>query len=191
MERQAYLLVILAVLGVYGAVHNDNTLRYKANSANTNKHVNKMTQDTHKNPDGHLDPCTSSDPKFSLTWTPGIIKLGENIQVHFAMTPTVNLSKGKASVTIWLPDYDDPIYEVTQDFKCENIHKFVSNVCPFLKGKPVSIKRTIPVNPSLPLPGGSFRVKLNVINEESKVFACIAGNITIANSYNSYDYDGY
>jgi len=133
----------------------------------------------------HLVSCLGvKGEQFNVTWTPAVLKTDETVYVYVDVITTQKFTTGKVCTSVWLDNIPDPIYEECRVQYCD---QFIPAVLPYLPQlkcpipQGFHIKQVFPfkIVPTIPLPAGNYKAKLEVWNEDSVHTLCFTGNIVI------------
>jgi hypothetical protein len=134
---------------------------------------------------GHLVSCLGlKSETFNVTWSPKILKTDETVKFYTDIILSQQFSKGKVCVQIWIDDIPDPIYDDCRVQFCDQFIQVVQPYIPLLKcpiPQGFHLKQVFPLKivPTIPLPAGNYKVKLEVWNENDVHTLCCTGDIEI------------
>jgi hypothetical protein len=134
---------------------------------------------------GHLDSCLGlPNETFKFEWAPRVLVTDKTVRFDIDIITTNQFMHGIVAVQIWLDGVPDPIYEDSKDQQCDVFVKFVQKylpdiTCPIPQG--YHLKKIYPVKlvPTIPLPAGKYKIKMEVWNENKAKMFCIQGEVEI------------
>jgi hypothetical protein len=153
----------------------------------------RMAQDAVRQPNtaasnddkGQLVSCLSlKNETFKFEWKPRILMTDKTVVFQMDIIATNQFQHGNVCIWIWLDGVPDPIYEDCKDQECDQFVKFVQKYLPDIKcpiPKGYALKHVYPVKlvPTIPLPAGKYKVKVQVWNEAKTQILCFEGDVEI------------
>jgi len=134
---------------------------------------------------GHMTSCLGVKTEtFNVTWTPRVLKTDETVLFFFEAVATNQYMQGKACVSVWLDDIPDPIYSNCEVWSCEDFLGLVKSYlpdlkCPIAQGYHLKKVISLKLTPTIPMPEGKYKAKVEVWNEDEKPLLCFEGNVEI------------
>jgi len=134
---------------------------------------------------GHLVSCLGlKTEKFNVTWSPKILKTEETVVFYADVITSQQFTHGKLWIQIWIDDIPDPIYDDSRDQHCDQFIQIIQPYLPQLKcpiPQGFHLKQVYPLKivPTIPLPSGNYKTKVEIWNEDNVRVICFTGDINI------------
>jgi hypothetical protein len=133
---------------------------------------------------GNLTNCGDKSTNFLLNWSPRILKPGVTMTLDVSWTAVASFAHGDLCVTIWLQGVEEPIYKDCHDQDCDSAKKAIGRYlpiqCPLPQDFQVNFRKlTYTIEPTIPLPSGKFKLRVDLKNEDKKQLLCAEGNVEI------------
>lgn len=173
MDRISCTAVALTLLSIFLALSGSSYIPVHV-------YQNRVDDDT-----GRFVSCGPKESNFVLDWTPRVLRPGVQLTIDFKFNMIKSFSHGMVCVSVWLKGVSDPIYHDCRDQQCVDAQKAVKKFipsfsCPIREGFSASFtKMPYKVQPTMPLPSGSFRIAANITNEDKQLVFCADGEIEI------------